>query len=253
MVPAAARIRNTLNFQVADRSGMSTWTDALRHFVEQAEKAGVMVMRSGIVKNNTRRPLDPNEFRGFALVDGLAPLVFINGKDTKAAQMFTLAHELAHIWLGEPGVSDIQAVTHTDQVVERWCNKVAAELLVPLEEMKREFCTSALLNDEVSRLARVFKVSTLVILRRVHDAGRLTREQFWQVYSQELSKLKTTSKGSGGSFYPTQTARVGKRFARAVVISTWEGRSSFTEAFRLLGCKKMETFRNFGDSLEVRI
>ena len=93
------------------------------------------------------------------------------------------------------------------------------------------------------------KVSTLVILRRIHDAGGLTREMFWEEYNSELTRLSTIAKGSGGDFYLTLGARASKRFARALVASTMEGRSSFTEAFRLLGFKKMATFRELGQSL----
>ena len=94
---AAVRMRETLGFDLEARRASNTWEDAFRLFVRQADEAGVLVMVSGIVGSNTRRKLDPDEFRGFALTDRLAPLVFINGADTKAAQMFTLAHELAHL------------------------------------------------------------------------------------------------------------------------------------------------------------
>jgi Zn-dependent peptidase ImmA (M78 family) len=249
----ASQIRDALNFQVEVRAKMPTWTDALRYFIEQAESAGILVMCSGIVSNNTHRKLEPEEFRGFAIADTMAPLVFVNGADTKSAQMFTLAHELVHIWLGDSGLSDTQAYPETKIEVEIWCNQVAAELLVPLDVFNKDYQKNTGLEDELKRLARRFKVSTLVILRRMHDAGGLTQKQFWGEYNRELKKLMAISKGSGGNFYLSQAARVSKRFARAVIVSTWEGRSSFTEAFRLVGCKKMDTFKNLGASLEVPI
>ena len=247
----AALIRHAIGFDVDERRQMPTWTDALRRFIEQADALGVLVMVSGVVGSNNRRKLDPQEFRGFALADDLAPLVFINGADTKAAQMFTLAHELAHIWLGQSAVSDAQASLVPEHQVERWCNQVAAELLVPLEVLRDEYDRHAGLGNETDRLARRFKVSTLVILRRIHDTGGLTREQLWEAYEAELQRLRALPKGSGGDFYLTLGARASKRFARALVVSTLEGRSSFTEAFRLLGFKKMATFCDLGHSLGV--
>jgi Zn-dependent peptidase ImmA (M78 family) len=249
VVAVASRIRTTLGFDVRAQRATPTWTDALRRFIEQADAAGIMVMCSGVVMNNNRRKLDPEEFRGFAIADNLAPVIFINGADTKAAQMFTLAHELAHVWLGQSAVSDAQAGRISNNETERWCNKVAAELLVPLVDLKADYQPRSDLQGEVSRLARRFKVSTLVILRRIHDAGGLTWDQLWTEYEREVERLQSVEKGSGGNFYLTQAARVSKRFARALIVSTWEGRSSFTEAFRLLGVKKMETFRGFEQSL----
>lgn len=251
VVGTAASIRHALGFDLEERRQLPTWTEALRRFIEQADALGILVMVSGVVGSNNRRRLDPEEFRGFALTDPLASLVFINGADTKAAQMFTLAHELAHVWLGQSAVSDAQAVLVPDHEVERWCNQVAAELLVPLAVLRDEYNERAELRAEVSRLARRFKVSTLVILRRMHDAGGLTRQQLWAAYEAELDRLRAIPKGSGGDFYLTLGARASKTFARALVISTLEGRTSFTEAFRLLGFKKMATFREVGQSLGV--
>jgi transcriptional regulator with XRE-family HTH domain len=126
IVPVADTIRHELGFDLDQRREMSTWTEALRHFFAQADELGILVMCSGVVFNNTHRHLNPEEFRGFAMADPLAPLVFINGADTKAAQMFTLAHELAHIWLGQSAISDGQALILPDDDIENWCNQVAA-------------------------------------------------------------------------------------------------------------------------------
>ena len=247
----AESMRHALNFDIEERRQLPTWTDALRRFIEQADGMGIMVMCSGVVLNNNNRRLDADEFRGFALTDDLAPLVFINGADTKAAQMFTLAHELAHIWLGQSAVSDAQALQLSEREEERWCNRVAAELLVPLAILRREYRDDSELRGELDRLARRFKVSTLVILRRIHDAGGLTKKEFWQAYEDELERLLAIAKGSGGNFYLTQAARVSKRFARALVISTLEGQTLHRDAFRMLGFAKLETFKKLGRSLGV--
>ncbi len=255
VVTTAERIRAALGFSVEQRGQLPTWTEALRRLIEQADALGVLVMVSGVVGSNTRRKLDSEEFRGFALSDPIAPLVFINGADTKAGQMFTLAHELAHIFLGESGLSDVAPVTMPSHDVEVWCNAVAAELLVPIEALRASLRSGEPLRETLDRLARQFKVSTLVILRRLHDAERITpRERFWAEYSAERDRLREMLAGSGGgSFYLTTAARVGRRFARAVVTATLEGRASFTEASRLLGFRKMGTFHKLALSLGVAV
>jgi len=245
----AANMRAALGFDLAERRRMATWTDALRLFIQQAENLGVLVMVNGVVGNNNRRKLNPNEFRGFALVDDLAPLIFVNGADTKNGQMFTVAHELAHIWLGQSALSDATAATVPANRVERWCNQVAAEFLVPLNALRPEIRRAADPTEESNRLARVFKVSSLVLLRRMHDAGALGRDEMWAAYEAELDRLRAIPKGSGGDFYLTQAVRVSKRFARALVSSTLEGQTLYRDAFRLLGFSKLETFRELGRNL----
>jgi Zn-dependent peptidase ImmA (M78 family) len=247
----SARIRHALGFDIEARRQIRTWEEALRGFIEQADELGILVMVNGVVGSNNRRKLDPDEFRGFALSDDLAPLVFINGSDTKSAQMFTLAHELAHIWLGESGLSDVEPVCSPSNRVETWCTRVAAETLVPLAALQDEYRESNDLVGEVARLARCFKVSTLVILRRIHDAGHLTQDELWTAYREELERLQAIPRGSGGNFYWTQAARVSKRFARALVVSTLEGQTLHRDAFRLLSFSKLATFRELGHSVGV--
>jgi len=250
VVRVAAEMRTALDFDLEDRRRCPTWTDALRRFIAEAEDLGVLVMVSGVVGSNTHRPLDPQEFRGFALADDLAPLVFINGQDTKAAQMFTLAHELAHLWLGESALTDSSPASTSTRKIEVWCNAVAAELLVPLAVLREELAELEAVDPaQVKRLAKRFKVSTLVILRRLLDAKRLTREQFREKYEAELARLLAIPRGEGGNFYLTQAVRLSRRFARALIVSTLEGQTLYRDAYQMLGVRKQTTFRELGDQL----
>jgi Zn-dependent peptidase ImmA (M78 family) len=246
-------MRQVLSLSVAERQALPTWTDALRQLVARAEDAGVLVMATSIVGSNSHRKLDTKEFRGFALADNFAPLVFLNAADSKAAQMFTLAHELAHIWLAATGLSDPEAGKLPDQQIERWCNHVAAELLVPNAELHAVHNSALAVKDEMQRLARFFKVSSLVVLRRLYEAGLMSRETMNQCYQEELERILALEGGrsSGGDFYRTLGARTGKRFARAVLSSTLEGHTLFRDAFRLLGVRKTATFYEAAHELGV--
>jgi len=255
VVEAADAIRGVLGFDVAARQRLSTWEEALRQFIQLADAAGVLVMVSGVVGGNNTRKLNTEEFRGFALSDPIAPLVFVNGADTRSAQMFTLAHELAHLWLGESALSNSTVAEVPAQRVEQWCNRVAAEVLVPLESFRAAYRPGDPIDPEMNRLARRYKVSTLVILRRMHDAGGLTQERFWSVYRAEVVRLLAIMRDrtGGGDYYRTTTSRASHRFIRGIVTSALEGQSTFTEAFRLLGCKKMSTFAELGHHVGINV
>lgn len=253
---AAAEMQAILGWDAEARARCPSWTQALTQLRENAEAAGVLVSISGIVGSDTHRKLDPGEFRGFALADDHAALVFVNGADSKAAQVFTLAHELAHLWLGETALSDLEPASLRDNTVERWCNEVAAELLVPMDEFL------ALIDDDVDPssqlqlLAEHFRVSTQVILGGFREAGRLTWSQYLHELGLERERVATIvaeqSSGGGGNFYNTKPVQVGKRFARALVASTLEGQTSSTEAFRMLGLKKASAFDGLAEHLGVR-
>ena len=254
VVEAARQMREALAFQ-PDQRGPS-WSEALRRLIEASDRHGILVMVSGIVGSNTHRKLDPQEFRGFALVDELAPLVFVNGADTKAAQIFTLSHELAHIWLGQSAVSDVDVVASSANAIERWCNQVAAEFLVPLDALGEVDVEQSDLTEELERIARTFKVSTLVVLRRIHDAGYLTEARYRSTYAHERDRIlalmdEGSTSGGGGNFYNTQAVRVGRRFAKAIIESTLEGQTLYSDAYQMLGFKKHATFEELASRLGV--
>lgn len=255
-VAVAASMAETLGFDLEARATCRTWEEALRLFIGQADSVGVLVMVSGVVLSNNNRKLDPEEFRGFALADRRAPLIFVNGSDSKSAQMFTLAHELAHLWLGSTAVSDASAAPNGGHRREEvWCNAVAAELLVPLAALRNDLLHDETVEQAVGRLTRRYKVSSLVILRRLLDAGWLDRAAFDAAWAAERARLRALAErgGGGGDFYRTTLSRVSRRFARALVESTLEGQTLYRDAFRMLGVAKTETFNHIGQEVGVLV
>ena len=211
---------------------------AVKIVTECLEGAGVFVAFNGVVGNNTHRPLDVLECRGFALVNEVAPYIFINSADAPVAQLFTLIHEAAHLMLG---VSAGHAATDTlnDNDLERYCDRVAAEFLVPRQVL------TGLWEGDIKCIARKFKVSELVIARRAHDIGLLSNEayrRFWHEYTQRPKAEK--KQGGGGSFYRTSLKRVGRLFAIHVRNAVDSRQLSYTEAYRLTGLYG-KTYDNF--------
>ena len=233
----AMRIRETLGVADAWARQHGTWSAALATLIELAERAGVLVVANGVVGNDTHRKLDPEEFRGFVLTDDFAPLVFLNAADGRAAQMFTVAHELAHLWFAQSAAFDLRDMQPARVPVEQACNRVAAELLVPEAEMRTAWRTARGELDPFDELARRFKVSSLVVARRALDLKLIDRHRFFAFYSEyrEGVRRQATIKSAGGDFWATQDRRIGRRFGEAVVRATQEGRLLYRDAFALVG------------------
>ena len=251
---AAGQIAEVLDFSITSRERYPSWSAARSGLIEQAERAGVLVMVSGVVASNTSRPLDRHEFRGFALADPLVPVIFINATDSQAAQIFTLAHELAHLWLGESGVSDPAVEQPSSGVIERWCNQVAAELLVPRASFLDAFHAQTPVEAQIGPLAQRYRVSTLVILRRALDLDLMSRPAFLAAYVAERDRILAldAQRPPGGSFYNTQPVRTSKRFMRAVLSDTLEGRTLYSDAFHLLSFRSPKALTELAERLDVR-
>lgn len=238
--PAAVgrEMRRMLGFDDGWASEVRTWQQAVLELRRVIEQLGVMAVINGVVGNNTHRPLDVAEFRGFTLSDPYAPLIFVNGADAKSVQMFTLAHELAHLWLGEEGLSGFENLLPGGTEVEDWCNQAAAEFLVPASEMKVHWRDSTRDPEAFRALSGRFKVSPIVVGRRALDLRLVDRETFFAFYRAYVKEERTRSAGtSGGDFYSNQNTRVGELFATHVVRAAIEGRVGFKEAYELTGLR----------------
>ena len=228
-----------------------SWTAALRRLRDRAEEAGVLVVFSGVVGNNSRRKLDPDEFQGFALVDDRAPLVFVNGADFRAAQMFTLAHELAHVFVGAAGVSNFDPARSASHDTERFCNETAAEFLVSRDELVAHWSRVGTLADSFQAAAGRFKVSTLVVGRRALDIGLVDRNEFLGFCGDYRRQAdRRPGEKVGGGFWNSRNVRIGRRFGAAVVRAAKEGRLPYREAYALTGLRG-DAFRDWADRLDA--
>lgn len=246
-ISIAREIKETLGLKDGWAAKFSTWQDALRDLFNKVDEARILLVVNGVVGNNTHRRLDVNEFRGFVLVDEYAPLIFINGADGKAAQMFTLAHELAHVWYGSSAAFDLRELHPANNQTEIACNKVAAEFLVPEEEFFKIWPQIESNDNRFQKLAKQFKVSEIVAARRALDLKMITSDQFFEFYYNRIT-TEAKNNSSGGNFYSTQTFRIGRRFGEAIITAAKEGKILYNEAYRLTGLNG-NTFAEFASRL----
>ncbi|ADZ91069.1 ImmA/IrrE family metallo-endopeptidase [Marinomonas mediterranea] len=237
-----ADMRNRLSLP-AKRSGR--WDDYERVVRQHIEKLGIMVMRERDLGGKSK-PLLVQEFRGFAICDDVAPVIFINSADAQTAQLFTMLHELAHIWIGQSGLSDVSPSNHRKE--EAKCNAIAAEFLVPEDEFLQVWIEKDW-RLHVSAIAKHFHVSRWVIVRRALTLGLITEAQYYSMIESYKKDHERNSNG-GPSYYTTKISRLGKSFASAVVSEALSGRMLLRDAGHLLGTKPLNV-KNLAKELGI--
>lgn len=229
----ATSIRETLHLREFPASGVSSRADLVSRLSSAAEAVGIVVIRSGIVGNNTRRGLDVQEFRGLALSDPLAPLIFVNSADAKAAQAFTIVHELAHLWIDSSGVSNVDGATEQDDSVERFCNAAAAEVLVPAADFTGRFRSFSV--DAVRALSDRYRVSTLVIARRALELNLISRPEFFRFLDERNGEDRPVAPTKpGGDFRRSLVARNSRILTDALIGSVAAGKTLYREGASVL-------------------
>jgi len=239
----ASSMSRVLGIDHKARANSQSWQDFLNYIVRRADELGVLVMQRGIVGNNTKRRLNVDEFRGFVIADKFAPLVFVNARDAKAAKNFTVIHELCHLWVGESGISNPNLrnrLTEETNAVEKFCNKVAAEVLAPQAELLSLWRTTVEDDENIAVLARHFRVSRYVVARQASEANRITYEEYVDYLDRHPYFLKAaTTEGEDrwGNFYNTFGARNGRRFISGVITALGQNIITYRDASALLGVK----------------
>ncbi len=223
-------IRSTLNIAKIKRNSTNR-DNYLKLLIERCEDAGILVFKNGVVKNASKKVLDVNEFRGFVLIDKFAPVIFLNGRDAPSALVFTLAHELAHVWLGISGVDDLDI--YGNDPTEVLCNKIAAEILVPEEEFLKYW---NYFKEDLSEIAQHFFVSKLMIYRVALTHGKISKTLYQELHNFEFEKFKKqkdTDTG-GGNFINMVPGRNSPRLTKTIVNQALSGNILLRDAGKLL-------------------
>ena len=233
----AAKMRELLKLSQGWASNLRA-DDAVRQLRAAIEATGVYVCAGSYYANSTKRRFSVDEFRGFVLADAYAPIIFLNTADTKSAQLFTLAHEFAHLLFAETGVDDIPYSAHGKSSHETRCDAVAAEFLLPATIVNETF--DAMETDEaLERLRGLTKVSPIVCLRRALDLGRIPRREFLARYDEyashlpELLEKKQRMEGSKPTFFILAKNHLGGLFPERIYEALRSENLLYTDAYRL--------------------
>lgn len=247
----AKNISISLRIGTEERLRLSANDDIALWLIKRLDESGITVVRKGYSGTATIRTLKKEEFKGFALADRFAPFIFVNGTDWPASQVFTIVHECVHLWLGESAIPSGEWFDGADLPVERFCNRVAAQVLMPADEIDQLWVPSLSVKEDLEILSRHFRVSTLALLYRAVDRRLISDTQFESALQTSNHEFRFASKAksesSGGSFYNNVGVHLGTRFVREVLTRTLGGKTLYTEAFRLLGTRRTSVIHTMAD------
>ena len=242
----AQSIRDVLKFPFNTQAAIKNKDSLFNSLRNKAEDAGIFILKAADLGSHHSR-ISVKEFRGLTISDNYAPFIVVNPNDALSALLFTLVHEFAHLWLGDSGISndDILSISPIKrQEREIICNQVSAEFLVPKYKLLEEFASRERWNlrDAIDYLSDIFKVSSLVIGRRLFELDKMDEETYWQLY-EESKQLwadyrSSLSESEGGPGYFTNTkSKLGNKLLKTIIGAAYDGRLPYTDASRMLNIK----------------
>lgn len=231
----ARRIKNEINIDYSLQIGAKTALNALNYWVFRVEESGINVLSS--------RDFPCQDARGFVISDGIAPFIYLNSNDTHTGQLFTLAHELSHVWLGNSSITTIEDMANkvNNNIVELFCNRVASHLLVErplLRSLFNETDSSNPIFNRISYVSKRLNVSNEVVARILLDDNAINAEEYGEIRAITVQFLKQQKQKTGGPHPILLKARKnGKLFCRTVLSAYNNGHVSGRDASSLLDTK----------------
>jgi len=233
-------ISATLGFRLEEFRRQKSEEEAFGYLRRLAEAQGIFVVLAGNLGSH-HTAIDVNVFRGFALADGIAPFVVINDQDAKSAWSFTLIHELAHLWLGQTGISGARL----ESAIEKFCSDVASKLLLPdigdFSPGKPDTLVS-----QIEEFARARRISASMVTYRLFMADTISEKQWRQISAifrerwltgNAARKAKAKLSDGGPNYYVVRRHRVGNALLSLISRSLSEGTITPTKAGKVLGVK----------------
>ena len=242
----ALAVRKALGISLEDQLEWKSDELALKRWREAVEAQGIFVFKA---------PFKQKDISGFCLLDADVPLIYLNNSTTKTRQIFSLLHELAHLLFNVSGISKFEAsyvnrLPMAERRIEQFCNKIAAEILIPSADFIQQIAgfpgnAESVQDHLYANLASRYGVSREAVLRRLLDMERVG-----QAFYEQKAKFWASQKkaGAGGDWYASQNTYLSERFAREVIGRHYRNQISVEQASEFLGIKA----KNFS-GLEQRI
>ena len=221
----AQQTRAYLDISVETQASWRSAKEALENWREQVEEKGIFVFRDAFQNDS---------IDGFCLVHEQFPVIYLNNSRSSVRQIFSLFHELAHILLGENGIT--RGINPVGEQIEVFCNRFAAEFLVPSDDLETRFNDSLYDDIAIEELAGYYKVSRPVILLKLVNRGVFTSEDYRQKTAQWTEEYESRLEGrgggessGGGNYYNTHVVYLGYRFMELAFSRYHQGQCSIEE------------------------
>ena len=188
---AAREIRDFLQFNTELLQQCNDDRSALKFWRQIVEEKGILVCQTSV---NTHLSLELETVRGFCIAQKPLPVIVVNPKDSPYGRIFTIVHELVHIALGKSVVqnTELRQVRPPDNPTEVFCNEVAAEVLVPADELSKRVNRHTLETD-LTQISKHFRVSPEVIMRRLLTLGYISRQKYQAYRKKQQDRHKDSS------------------------------------------------------------